>query len=65
MLEDVVEGVGRVLFELVGEVLRYLIEAWSTLRWRRRLTYLLIALLILLIIVGFAYIGRCLNLMND
>lgn len=64
MLEDVVEGVGRVLFELVGEVLRYLIEAWSTLRWRRRLTYLLIALLILLIIVGFAYIGRCLNLMN-
>lgn len=65
MLEDVVEGVGRVLFELVGEVLRYLIEAWSTLRWRRRLTYLLIALLILLIIVGFAYKGRCLNLMND
>lgn len=65
MLEDVVEGVGRVLFELVGEVLRYLIEAWSTLRWRRRLTYLLIALLILLIIVGVAYIGRCLNLMND
>lgn len=59
MLEDGVEVGLRVLFELVGEVLRYLIDAWSTLRWRRRLAYLLIALLILLIIVGVAYIGRC------
>lgn len=61
MLEDGVEVGLRVLFELVGEVLRYLIEAWSKLRWRRRLAYLLIALLILLIIVGVAYIGRCLR----
>lgn len=59
MLEDVVEVGLRVLFELVGEVLQYLIEAWTKLRWRRRLAYLLIALLILLSIGGFLFVCLC------